>query len=71
VKLLIDNHFNVNVNDTDGNTALLFAAQNGHSECVKLLIDNHVDVNVSNSKGCTALFFNFLQRPFRVCETTY
>jgi ankyrin repeat protein len=55
VKLLIDNHCDVNVSNSNGSTALILAALNGHSECVKLLIDNHWDVNVSNSNGDTAL----------------
>jgi ankyrin repeat protein len=57
VKLIIDNHCDGKVNNTDGNTALHFAAQNSHLECVKLLIDNHCDVNVSNSIGNTAFLF--------------
>jgi ankyrin repeat protein len=57
MKLLIDNHCDVNVNDTDGDTALICAAFNGHSECVKLLIDNHCDANVRNSIGVTVLIF--------------
>jgi serine/threonine-protein phosphatase 6 regulatory ankyrin repeat subunit B len=55
MKLLIDNHFDVNFNNTDGYTAFILAAQNGHLECVKLLIDNHCDVNFNNSDGYTDL----------------
>jgi ankyrin repeat protein len=54
VKLLIDNHCDVNVRNSKGNTALILAAYNGHSECVKLLIDNHCDVNVGTGNGDTA-----------------
>jgi ankyrin repeat protein len=55
VKLLIDNHCDVNVRNSNGDTALILAAFNGHSECTKLLIDNHCDVNVKNIYGNTFL----------------
>jgi ankyrin repeat protein len=55
VKLLINNHYEVNVSNSNGGTALIFAAQKGHSECLKLIIDNRCDVNVSTTDGNTAL----------------
>jgi ankyrin repeat protein len=56
VPLHIDNHCDVNVNNSYGDTAPICAAGNSHSECVKLLIDNHGDVNVNDTDGETALF---------------
>jgi ankyrin repeat protein len=50
-----DSHCDVNVQNNTGDTALILAASNGHSECVKLLIDNYCDVNVINDFGDPAL----------------
>jgi ankyrin repeat protein len=55
MKLLIDNHCDVNVSINNGDPALILSAYNGHSECVKLIIENDCDVNVSNRNKRTAL----------------
>jgi ankyrin repeat protein len=57
MKLLIDNHCDLNVSSSKGRTALIWVAFNGHLECVKLLIENHCDVNVSNNNRDAALLF--------------
>jgi ankyrin repeat protein len=41
VKLLIDNHCDVNAENSNGDTSLILAAKTDRIECVKLLIDNH------------------------------
>ena len=45
----------VNKADSGGNTALMFAVECGHDECVKVLIDAGVDVNKAGHLGGTAL----------------
>jgi len=45
----------VNVKDNSGMTALMWAADWGHSEIVKLLLDEGADVNAKDNSGRTAL----------------
>jgi uncharacterized protein len=40
-----------------GNTALIFAAQNGHDLCARALLENEAAVNSQNKKGWTALMY--------------
>jgi ankyrin repeat protein len=54
-KLLIDNHCDVNVRNSNGDTALILSVSFGDSEGMKLLFGNHCDPNVSNSNVNTAL----------------
>jgi ankyrin repeat protein len=57
VKLLLDKQdTDVNVQNTDGETALMFSCVNGNTEMVKLLLDTQdTDVNVQDKDGVTAL----------------
>ncbi|MCB9027270.1 MAG: ankyrin repeat domain-containing protein [Bdellovibrionaceae bacterium] len=45
----------INVQDKSGTTALIWAAQNGHTDTVKLLLDNAASVDVQDRDGYTAL----------------
>lgn len=55
---LLDDGIDVNVIDSDGRTALIFAAQKGHIEAVQCLLDNpHIKVDQQDSFGSTALMF--------------
>ena len=47
----------VNLQDKDGWTALMWAARFGKTDCVKLLIKNNTDVNLQDEAGWTALIF--------------
>ncbi|MHC4620631.1 MAG: ankyrin repeat domain-containing protein [Planctomycetota bacterium] len=48
---------NVNVEQTNGTTALMVAAQNGHMEIVKALLEAKADVNIQRkTDGVTALW---------------
>ena len=57
VKLLIENHADVNLANNKGATPVWIASQEGNFEVVKLLIENHADVNLAsdNNKGATPL----------------
>ncbi|MDI9409016.1 MAG: ankyrin repeat domain-containing protein [Candidatus Pacebacteria bacterium] len=55
VGLLFAEQADVNIQDEDGNTALMMAARNGKSEIVKLLIEFNANVNLRNKYGQTAL----------------
>jgi serine/threonine-protein phosphatase 6 regulatory ankyrin repeat subunit B len=45
----------INAQDCDGYTALMFAAQNGYTEIVQLLLENDADGEIENIYGWTAL----------------
>lgn len=45
----------VNVADAEGDTPLMWAAENGLSEIAVLLLQNGAEVNLKNNEGMTAL----------------
>ena len=60
VKILLEAGANVNVQDIDGETALMLASGGGYEEIVKMLLappesSSSIDVNVQSSWGHTAL----------------
>ncbi|MCL4361657.1 ankyrin repeat domain-containing protein [Candidatus Dependentiae bacterium] len=57
VKLLIDNHVNVNAKDPAENTALIWASRLGNKNIVELLIKAGADVNSKDDLGATALSY--------------
>ena len=50
----IDPHMKDRV-DKYNTTALMWASQHGHVDCVKWLLDHDADVNIKNFSGWTAL----------------
>ena len=54
-KLLIENGANINVQDGDGYTALIWAAKNSHTEARKALLEKGDDLNVRDAAGTTKL----------------
>ncbi len=59
-KMLLDKEKDIDVNhasDSEGNTVLMLAAENGQLDVVKMLLDEKkdIDVNVQNNQGHTAL----------------
>ena len=53
--MLIDRGANSNIKGCEGNTALIWAAYNGHTEIVKALIVAGADINTKNDYGHTVL----------------
>ena len=51
--------FEVNAQDFDGKTSLMFASKEGHKEVVKLLLEKkpEIDVNIEDKSGDTAFIF--------------
>ena len=57
VRLLIKAKATVNVQDEDGNSALISASENGHLAVVRLLLGDKADVNARDEDGRSALGF--------------
>ena len=55
VRQLLDNGIDINLRDSTGNTALMWASQEGHNEIVELLLIEGADVNNIDLDGDTAL----------------
>ena len=55
VKLLIEKGADVNAQNSDGMTALMFEVNKGTIKIAKLLIEKGVDVNIKSNGGETAL----------------
>ncbi|HJM68952.1 MAG TPA: ankyrin repeat domain-containing protein, partial [Candidatus Babeliales bacterium] len=55
VRDLISRKADLNIQDNNGNTALIKAAENGHLETVKELIAAKADLNIQDNNGNTAL----------------
>ena len=55
--LLLRGGAEVNLQNGDGNTALMLAAGNGHERVVDLVIRRGAEINVQNNDGGTALMF--------------
>ena len=54
-KELIKMGANVNAKDEEGNTSIMFAAQNAPIEILKFLIENDAKINIRNHEGKTPL----------------
>ena len=52
---MLKKQVNPNVQDEDGDTALMVASSNGHYEVVKLLLECKADPTIVSNKGHTAL----------------
>ena len=63
VKMFLRYGANINKQDADGMTPLLYAVDAGHVKTVMILTKNGVDVNLANNKGETPL----IQAAFRGC----
>src|SRR5579864_8878958 len=56
VRSLLDQHIDVNAPETDGTTALAWAAQQGNVETAELLIRAGAKLNAANDYGATPLW---------------
>jgi ankyrin repeat protein len=55
VKKLLEQHADVNKQDEDGWTALMWAANRGHFDVIKLLVEHGADVAIKNKTGKTSV----------------
>jgi uncharacterized protein len=59
-KLLINGGANINLQDRDGNSALMIACRGGHADFVNLLIKNEANINLQDHDGNSALMHYYL-----------
>ena len=52
------NQENLDTRGEDGNTALIWVAQHGHTKCVELLLRKGALANFQDKRGNTALFYS-------------
>ena len=55
VEVLLKKDVDINIQDENGETALMLASQNGHHQIVELLLKEHADINQQNENEWTAL----------------
>ncbi len=69
VKVLLEkDDADINAQDADGTTGLMYAADNNHPEICSLLLEYGAEINFRNHKGSTALMFACLSGNLEVAE---
>ena len=68
VELLLSKDPDINIQNNDGVTALIFASDNGHHQVVELLLSKDPDINIQNNNGVTALMFASANEHHQVVE---
>lgn len=58
----------INQQDRNGNTPLIWASSEGHYEVVQILVENGASLNVQNFKGETALFLAASRGLVNICR---
>ena len=53
--LLLNKDLNINIQKSNGMTALMFACANGHHQVVELLLSKNPDIEIQNNNGWNAL----------------
>jgi ankyrin repeat protein len=61
VKLLLDRGAKIDLQRSDGATALIVAAQNGHEEVIKILLERGADRGIKDNTGKTFLDYSGMQ----------
>jgi hypothetical protein len=56
LKGLLKNNIDIDQTDAEGNTALMLALANEHSDLAKLIIESNPNINLKNKDGQSALF---------------
>ncbi len=55
IKLLLDDKADVNIQDDNGNTALIWAVKCKNIDIARLLIKYNANIDIANNENCTAL----------------
>lgn len=78
--LLIKNGININIQDTEGVTPIMLAAQTGNIDLVQILLDNKADLTLKDnngqtvvdySNGTTRIEYNQLYKPIKELLKSY
>ncbi len=59
VKILLSYGVDINLQDVDGDTALILSCRWNRKKCVKLLCESGADINIKNYYGCYALVVSY------------
>ncbi len=57
VEFLLNNRANIDFQDVDGNTALIYAVQQNLEDIVQLLVTYNANINLTNEEGLSAIDF--------------
>ncbi len=67
-KIVNNNSINVKETDSDGNTLLMIAVENGCLEVTKLLVEIGININARNNHGETALELAREKKHYKIVE---
>lgn len=65
---LLENGYQINEQDADGNTPLMHAASSGNKEIIDMLLKNKADVTIRNKEGMTAELLAFKAGNFEIAQ---
>lgn len=68
VNVLIDYRANLNIQDINGNTALIIACEYGYTDIVYRLLSKIPDINIQNNKGVNALMMACKSRNLQIIK---
>ena len=68
VQILLSKDPDINIQNNNGGTALMFASANGHHQVVELLLSKDPDINIQNNDGWTALMIASINGHHQVVE---
>lgn len=68
-EMLLSRKAVINMHNVMGETALMFAAENGYTSVVKLLIDKSVSIEAVDNEGKTALMYAVKGNQYEVTKT--
>ena len=68
IEFLIKNGANINIQDAEGKTSLMWTSCNNNIETVKLLIENGADLNKQDNNGKTALMWAILENNSKIVK---
>jgi serine/threonine-protein phosphatase 6 regulatory ankyrin repeat subunit B len=66
--MILSKGCNVDIQDNNGFTALMWAAKKGHNEICELLINKGCNVDIQNNNGNTALILATEKGHKEICE---
>ena len=69
VQTLLANQANIDMQDNNGNTALIHAAMHGHDNVVQTLLTNRANINAQDNNGNTALIHAAMSEYDNVVKT--